>query len=113
MYTRLLFLLSLAFALYGAKAQNTETEYLFGNKSSYAVGGFGGPLLMITPFENTLALYSGGGGGLIVNGRFSLGGCGMGLATDHLVSQSLSGSKDYLSFGHGGLWVGYNTDPTK
>lgn len=96
-------------------AQNTE--YLLGSEG-WKIGGFGGPLLQLASVNDQLAFYNGGGGGAIVNGKFFIGGYGMGLSGNHNINparlaNSNSENTYQLDFGHGGLWLGYNFKPAK
>lgn len=96
-------------------AQNTE--YLFGG-DGWKIGGFGGPMLQFASVNDQLALYNGGGGGAIVNGKFFIGGYGMGLTTNHNINPSRLSNANAeniyeVDFGHGGLWLGYNFKPSK
>jgi len=82
---------------------NAQTETLFGGTNR--IGGFGGPNFQFATFNSDFAYYSGGGGGIIVNGQFFIGGFGMSLQSDHLVTID---QEDYtVDFGYGGLWLGY------
>lgn len=97
------------------KAQ--ETEYLF-NGNDTRFGGFGGPIFQLAGIGDQLAFYNGGGGGAIINGRFFIGGYGMGLSSEYLIDPARipnprNNSTYELNFGHGGLWLGYNFKPSK
>jgi len=88
---------------FAALQLNAQTETLVGSNTK--IGGFGGPLLQFASLNGEFAFYSGGGGAAIFDGRFYLGGFGMGLNTDHVYSyQDLP---HYADIGFGGLWLGY------
>lgn len=101
-------LLSLAFL--GLQAQ---TETLLG--SNFKVGGFGGPFFQFSSVDGNFAYYSGGGGGVILDGKFFVGGFGMGLNTQHRYDIPYLGipTEHELDMGYGGLWLGYIYRPTK
>ncbi len=99
-----------------AMAQDDKpTQYLFGNNGT-SVTGFGAPIIQFWSKGGDLAVSSGGGGAVLINQTFFIGGYGMGLATEHDVENlkvmqssgsSISYSKLRTNFGHGGLWLGY------
>ncbi|HOI00383.1 MAG TPA: hypothetical protein PLE85_07555 [Bacteroidales bacterium] len=94
---------------------NDEYRYLF-NHENIRFSGFGGPLVMFGQAEGDFGVYSGGGGALLINQRYFLGGYGMGLATAHYRFQKSVAGKSYpelrTSFGHGGFWLGYVHRPS-
>jgi hypothetical protein len=104
--------LALLFVL-GSLSLKAQTETLIGDGNRF--GGFGGPLFQMAQVDNELAFYSGGGGGMIVNGKFFIGGFGMSLQTDHVVDVDVLGFDvpHYTDFGFGGLWLGYIHKPNK
>lgn len=108
---RKLVLVGLGLILSGSLWAQTETLIGSGNK----YGGFGGPLFQFASVNNEFAFYSGGGGGLIINGQFYIGGFGMSLRSDHSVDVPVNGSLEehYADFGFGGLWLGYIYKPSK
>lgn len=108
-----LFLLS-GLMLQAQEKSGDGFSYLFsGAKHSFS--GFGAPLTMFAQAEDGFAVYSGGGGALLIDQRFFIGGYGMGLATRHLHEEvELYGTHyDRLrtNFGHGGFWLGYIHQP--
>jgi hypothetical protein len=77
------------------------------------IGGFGGPILEISEINGQIGADVGGGGALLLNGFF-LGGYGMG--TDfptHSISNGENRGDYDISFRHGGLWLGYTSQPFK
>ncbi len=102
------------FAIFMTTGLSAQTETLFG--SGFRVGGFGGPMMNFATLNGDFAFYSGGGGGAIFDGRFFIGGFGMGLSTDHVfdLNQGNNPLDDYYAeIGMGGLWLGYIHKPTK
>lgn len=92
------------------------TQYLFGNNGKTSVTGFGAPIVQFWSKGGDLAVSSGGGGAVLINQTFFIGGYGMGMATEHNVENlkvmqssgsSITYSKLRTNFGHGGLWLGY------
>ncbi len=95
------------------QAQDAKDEpfrYLF-TPGDHRYSGFGGPLVQFGSAEGEFAVYSGGGGALLIDQRFFIGGYGMGLASRHIRENIELGGKTYdrlrTSFGHGGFWLGY------
>lgn len=100
-------LLVIAFAL--TLNLNAQTETLFGGVRK--IGGFGGPMIQMAAIDGDFALYNGGGGAAIINGKFFVGGFGMSVSNQHLFDyQNVSHE---LDLGYGGLWLGYIYRPTK
>lgn len=103
-----------------ANAQDKPTRYLFQNNNDLSVTGFGGPLVIFSSMPDGFSVSSGGGGAALFNQQFFIGGYGEGLATEHFVRDlsiyyPSSQTNHYyeklqLSFGHGGLWLGYIHD---
>lgn len=95
-----------------AQENEMQTEYLFDNKIFKSISGFGGPIIQFTKVNSEFAVFNGGGGAVLFNQTFFLGGYGMGLSTTHKYDISDSSifkrqDKDELIFGHGGFWIGY------
>lgn len=72
------------------------------------VSGFGGPIFQFSTIGNDNAFFTGGGGAVLLNRRFWLGGYGMGLTSNVSFDETLE-----LDFGHGGFWLGYIVAPDK
>ncbi|HRY33487.1 MAG TPA: hypothetical protein P5531_11015 [Bacteroidales bacterium] len=108
-----LFLLLYSGVLLRAQESN-EMQYLFGSGQSLSISGFGGPMAEFSSIRGEFAVSAGGGGGILINQRFILGGYGLGLTTRHYYDEPLPQSclKDPLvGFGHGGFLFGYIPDP--
>lgn len=104
----LIIALFLGIAVYGQKDGN-EIQTLFGNDMSY--GGYGGPVMKITPVNGDLGLMMGGGGGFIINQQLVIGGAGYGLVTpSKFQGNDFRNSTDTtlsLSTGYGGFYLEY------
>lgn len=91
-------------------AQDEEPQYLFQN-TDISISGFGAFFNEFSSVQNDFAVSNGGGGAVIFNQKFYFGGYGMGLSTIHErpdLDSIISGVSDSrISFGHGGLWLGY------
>ncbi len=69
-------------------------------------GGFGGPVLKLSQFDNDLGLLVGGRGGWIIGHAITIGGGGYGLVNDIPVLYDNSDTTQYLDFGYGGFELG-------
>lgn len=85
-----------------------EEQTLFGG-DSLSVGFYGGPDFKISMINDEIDFFSGGRGGIILNGNFSIGGGGYDLIGSHELDIPLNGSteKAKLDFGYGGLFLEY------
>jgi hypothetical protein len=111
-------LLLFVFVYTNTFAQDDETQYLF-ELHDLSVSGFGGVLLEYTTIDGSFGLLTGGGGAVILNQTFYLGGFGCGLTTDHIWPDIYPDehsntnplpakfSNMSLNLGYGGLWIGY------
>ncbi len=70
-------------------------------------GGFGGPVLKITPINGKTGILVGGRGGWIINHTFILGGGGYGLVTDIAAAAPGLSGETYVNFGYGGVELEY------
>ena len=70
-----------------------------------SMGGFGGPLVQIGKLNSSTFIWMGGGGGLIINHRYFIGGFGENSISNVKANGIYSGS--HLEIGHGGFWLGY------
>ena len=70
-------------------------------------GGFGGPVLKITPIRGKTGILIGGRGGWIINHSFILGGGGYGLASNIGAATPGPGGEPYVDFGYGGVELEY------
>lgn len=88
---------------------NAQQETLFGN-GKITHGGYGGPELKVTQFNDDWGLAFGGRGGWIINSAFSIGGGGYGIVTKHTVDYDYSKDPNAdirLNVGYGGLFLEY------
>lgn len=95
-----------------------ETQYLFDLKD-LKISGFGGFMMEYSIIDGNFGLLTGGGGAIILNQTFYLGGFGCGLTTDHKwpdIYQDQHTLEDpaniqfdnmSLDLGYGGIWIGY------
>ncbi|MBX3043330.1 MAG: outer membrane beta-barrel protein [Candidatus Kapabacteria bacterium] len=102
-------------------AQAEEPETLFGN-GDIEFGGYGGPEVKFTNFNNDFGVLVGGRAGIIVNSVFTVGVGGYGLVTSHPVDDyyvspniwdRTSDTNAYLRMGYGGLHLGFIVEPNK
>jgi hypothetical protein len=87
-----------------APAQAQE-ETLAGD--GFESGGFGGPVLKITPINGKTGVLIGGRGGWIINHAFILGGGAYGLVTNIAADTPGPGGEPYIEFGYGGVELEY------
>ncbi len=100
------FLLLAITLIYGTVcyAQGRTPQTLLGDGIEYT-SGFGGFMLQFPTIENEVWSMTGGGGAVIINNQFYIGGYGFGLADDKEITVD---TVDYdIDFGHGGLIMGY------
>jgi hypothetical protein len=91
-----------------------EVEYLFCRGTS--ISGFGGPIFEFSNVLNESAVMIGGGGGIIFNRRFFIGGYGQGLTNNIFKTIRVDNrlrENAKVSFGHAGLWMGYSFNHRK
>lgn len=93
-------------------AQAQQDEYLLGG-GPRDFGGFGGPLYRVTSVAGETMSLGGGGGALLVNRRFAIGGMGVGGTTN--VDAIIGGLpvRGEMDFGYGGLTLEVITRPSK
>jgi hypothetical protein len=94
-------------------APETEPEVLIPKGARQ--GGWGGPAVEIGEVRDRTAVYVGGRGGWLVDGRFTLGIGGFGLASDIPAPTPAPqpGQELDLSMGYGGAWLEYTFRPAK
>ena len=110
-------LTGLALICSGYQLSGQEMQYLFqGKDGKLRVSGFGSPIVEFSSVMDEFAVSVGGGGAVIINQAFYIGGYGEGLSTDHRMtlerySPGQQKNEIYYSrrinFGHGGFWLGY------
>ena len=74
------------------------------------ISGLAGPFMQFTAIDGNFAHMMGGGGAILV-GDFFFGGYGLGLTNQIQADPDKNPDYrqgDYLSVGHGGLWLGYS-----
>lgn len=112
MKNALLLLAAVLFTVFSFAQETTQPEYLFSMKD-VRFSGFGGPTIEFSQLDGDFAVSNGGGGALLINQKFFVGGYGMGISTEHdfptIYKQNPNEEIDNLriNFGHGGLWLGY------
>lgn len=91
-----------------ASAQSDKPKTLIGNDPE-DISGFGGVLFSFTPIDGALSTLTGGGGAVLFDNTFFIGGYGLGLTGNKEFSQN---AEDFTSsYGHGGFWIGYVIKP--
>ena len=104
---RTLFILTtfLSLTVFG---QNQRPKTLIGNDPE-SISGFGGVLFSFMPIDGDLSTLTGGGGAVMFDNTFFIGGYGLGLTGNHKLN--LGGTDFTSSFGHRGFWLGYIIKP--
>ncbi len=109
------FLVPFLSPLQAQEQQEEPFRYLF-SAGEHRFSGFGGPLVQFGMAEDEMAVYSGGGGALLIDQRVFIGAYGMGLASRHIRRDIELGGTSYdrlrTSLGHGGFWLGYIYRPS-
>lgn len=93
---------------FSVSAQNSRPKTLIGNDPE-DISGFGGVIFSFMPIDGDLSTLTGGGGAVLFDNTFFVGGYGLGLNGNHEVT--IEGEDFTSSFGHGGFWLGYNIKP--
>lgn len=104
---KLIFLPAFLIIAWKAEAQRPQTliDSDFGNTS-----GFGGFMINIQNIDGSLSSLTGGGGAVILDNTFFIGGYGLGLADDKEV---VFEETEYdVDFGQGGFYLGYVIRPS-
>jgi hypothetical protein len=84
--------------------QAGEMETLFSGPIRF--GGYGGPMIKLSPVRGQLGTWVGGFGGVIINNSLFIGGGGIGLTSNILADQSVAPDQS-LAVGYGGLMLEY------
>lgn len=93
-----------------AHAQNDRPKTLIGSDPEN-ISGFGAVLFSFTSIDGELATLTGGGGAVLFDNAFFVGGYGLGMTGDRKITE---GGENYTtSFEHGGFWLGYNIKPVE
>lgn len=92
--------------------EEEEMKYIFSGNKNMKVSGFIGPIMEFSAMGDRFAFFMGGGGGLIFNQTFFIGGYGEGLTTSYRENlyygdNNSSYYNEEIGFGHGGFWMGY------
>lgn len=91
-------------------SRHGQRETLFSNWTD--VSAFGGPIVELGNVADQFTTGVGGGGALIFNNTFFLGGYGMGLTNEPTLQLGENPTESAsLDFGHGGFWLGLNAFP--
>lgn len=85
-----------------------EISTLLGGDVSY--GGFGGFMMDYSTIGNEFVFSNGGGGGVLLNRKFFIGG--FGLSSVNNISTTIA-DYDRLEMEYGGMWLGYYFFPEK
>jgi hypothetical protein len=93
----------------GLFAQDDEFRTIFGERIR-KVGGFGGPMMSFTQFNDEFAHMMGGGGGILLNRQLFFGGYGMGMTTPISPESPIYKGSEF-HYGHGGFWYGLVISP--
>ena len=88
----------------------TRPKTLLGDGVQFT-SGFGGFMLGFSPVQGDVKAMSGGGGALLINNSFYLGGYGTGMAEDLVVNNNNINYE--VDFGHGGLMIGFIILPSR
>ena len=90
-----------------------ETETLLGNDIEH--GGYGGPIIKISPIRGKIGVLTGAKAGWIIDHRFVLGIAGYGLTTQNIEAdeKTESGKPKYVQMGYGGFDFEYIFKPYK
>ncbi len=88
---------------------DSEPKTLLGTVDK--VSGFGGFNMEFGSLNNDFVVFSGGGGGILLNRSIFLGGYGMGMSNEF--KTEINGVDTRLNFGHGGFWLGYDAMPAR
>ena len=105
---RTLLLLSLILTFYSLMGQDSRPKTLIGNDPE-EISGFGSVLFSFTSIDGSLSTLSGGGGAVLFDNTFFLGGYGLGLTGNS--EQIIDGENYSSSYRHGGFWLGYIIRP--
>lgn len=101
--------LILTITTFTIQAQDSRPKTLIGNDPE-DISGFGSVLFSFTSIDGELSTLTGGGGAVLFDNTFFIGGYGLGLTGNK--EFQLAGENYTTSFGHGGFWMGYNINPS-
>lgn len=95
-------------SMLSAFSQDQKPKTLIGNDPE-DISGFGAVLFNFMPIDGQLSTLTGGGGAVLFDNTFFIGGYGMGLTGNH--EFSVNGTDYASNFSHGGFWMGYTMKP--
>ena len=112
----LFFILSLFTGMKQLYAQQEEetTQSILSDKT--VLSGFGSPYVEFSSVNNQFAVCIGGGGALMIDHTFFIGGYFEGIMTNHYrqdLQTIVDAEKPKISLEHGGIWMGYVYKPKK
>jgi hypothetical protein len=92
---------------------SAQDEYLFSTGGPRDFGGFGGPIYRVTQVGGETMSLGGGGGAMLINRRYAIGGMGIGGTSS--VDAIIGGTpvRGEMDFGYGGLTLEVITRPSK
>ena len=96
-------------AILGLYAQKSPKTLI--DSDPEEISGFGASLFTFTGIDGQLATLSGGGGAVIFDNTFFIGGYGLGMSGDRKIA--INGIEQNAHFGHGGFWIGYIMNPVE
>ncbi|MDT8308458.1 MAG: hypothetical protein RQ866_02945 [Bacteroidales bacterium] len=108
----LLMILLCHFLIIGTINGQEDTPRFLFEDTEIMLSGFGGATVLFSTLGDEFAVSNGGGGALLLNQKYFIGGYGLGLSTAHYsdcqnVIDYLEIANPKYTFDHGGLWVGY------
>jgi hypothetical protein len=95
-------------------------KYLFSGNTDISITGFGGPMVGFSSIGDEFEVSVGGGGAILFNQKFFIGGYGIGTASSHernlsIYVEEIGTNETYenlsTGLGHGGFWLGYIHNP--
>ena len=105
---RILLTLSVVTVFSYSFGQNGRPKTLIGNDPE-EISGFGSVLFSFTSIDGDLSTLTGGGGAVLFDNSFFIGGYGLSLTGNR--DTQIAGDNFSSSYGHGGFWLGYNIRP--
>ncbi len=102
-----------SFPVFAQDKQEQEEENLFNSVSFSNVSGFGGLMIQFAELKDEVAVFTGTGGGILINQQFYFGGYGIGMTTEHEYATEIDSIRNQVDYGHGGFWIGYINKPYK
>lgn len=103
------FTLALLTLTLGAYAQKTPKTLI--DTDPEEISGFGSALFSFTGIDGQLTTLTGGGGAVIFDNTFFIGGYGLGMSGDRRID--VNGESLNAHYGHGGFWLGYIMNPVE